>query len=170
MINNSIEYYIEESLKNVGKDNLRVLKNIDSAQDKFILINGKKVLNLSSNDYLGLVNDKRLKDAGIKAYRSYGSGSSSSRLISGNAKIHEELENALAGYFRAGSCLLYNSGYQANLGIIPALMNKNDEIICDKLCHASIIDGVLLSGARFRRFPHFDYNILENILIEYSSI
>ncbi|MDD5773435.1 MAG: pyridoxal phosphate-dependent aminotransferase family protein, partial [bacterium] len=164
MKTNSIKLFINKSLTKIDKDNRRTLKIIGSAQDKYILINGKKTLNLSSNDYLGLANDNRLKDAGIKALREYGTSSSSSRLISGNIKIHEELENALAEYFQTGSCLLFNSGYQANLGVIPALMDKNDEIICDRLCHASIIDGILLSGARFRRFPHFDYDILENIL------
>lgn len=142
----------------------RILKVTSSAQDKFILVNGKKLLNLSSNNYLGLANDSRLKQAGTEALQKYGTSSSASRLISGNIEIHEALENALAEYFQSEACLLYNSGYQANLGIIPTLMSKDDEIICDRLCHASIIDGILLSGARFRRFHHFDYDRLENIL------
>ncbi|MFH1287535.1 MAG: 8-amino-7-oxononanoate synthase [bacterium] len=153
MANNPIETFIENSLKNIEEDSRRTLQN-----------NNKKLLNLSSNNYLGLANDKRLKQAGARALQKYGTSSSASRLIAGNIKIHEDLENALTEYFQSEACLLYNSGYQANLGIIPTLMDKNDEIICDRLCHASIIDGVLLSGAKFRRFPHFDYNILENIL------
>ncbi|MEW6087729.1 MAG: 8-amino-7-oxononanoate synthase [bacterium] len=156
--------FIENSIKNIDVDNLRILRKINSAQEKYLLINGRRMLNLSSNNYLGLANDKRIIKAAVEALQKYGTSSSASRLISGNIKIHEDLENALAEYFQSETCLLYASGYQANLGVIPSLMDKNDEIICDRLCHASIIDGVLLSGARFRRFPHLDYNILENTL------
>lgn len=142
----------------------RSLKLIESESAAWFVAEGRKVLNLCSNNYLGLANDQRLKEAAIEAIKKYGFGSGASRLVCGNMKPHRDLEQRLAKFKKTDACLVYNSGYSANVGIISALVNRGDIVFCDRLNHASIIDGIVLSRAELRRYPHKDTQALEGLL------
>ena len=124
------------------------------------------MLNLSSNDYLGLMSDNSLTEEFINNYNIKESkfSASSSRLLSGNSREYNYTEKLIAASYNRESCLIFNSGYHANIGILPALAQKNDLIIADKLVHASIIDGMQLSKADFLRYNHLDYVHLNNLL------
>jgi len=151
-----------EELKSLGT--YRSLKTMDSPQGREIILDGKMVLNFCSNDYLGLANDGRIKKAAIEAIEEYGFGSGASRLVCGQMSPHEKLEEELAVFKYTEKALVYSSGYMANTGIIPALMDRHSIVIGDKLNHASIIDGAILSRAKFERYPHVDMQALEEIL------
>ena len=141
----------------------RKLKTVGSPQGREIILDGKRVLNFCSNDYLGLADDERVKKAAIEAIAEYGLGSGASRLVCGNMGPHEKLETELALFKNTESALVYSSGYMANTGIIPALMGRQSVVISDKLNHASIIDGIILSRARLVRYPHADMEALGEI-------
>jgi 8-amino-7-oxononanoate synthase len=126
-----------------------------------VVVNGKKAVNFSSNDYLGLVCDPRLQDAAIEAIRRYGTGSSASRLISGTNELVVSLERAVARFKQTEAALVFNSGYQANVSILQAVLQPGDWVFCDKLNHASLMDGCMLSGARWTRYKHLDLKNLE---------
>ncbi|MEW6170904.1 MAG: 8-amino-7-oxononanoate synthase [Candidatus Omnitrophota bacterium] len=159
--------FFEEQLNSLEKKGfLRKIRVRNSAQDKKISIDGKFVLNFSSNDYLGLCSDKRLKEASIKATRLFGTGTGASRLISGTHELHKKLEEKLACFKNTQSALVFNSGYQVNVGIISSLVGKDDLVLLDRLNHASIIDGIILSRAKFIRYPHNDTKALKKILEE----
>lgn len=143
---------------------LRSLREVGSAQGPRIMLDGEEVINLCSNNYLGLANHPLLKEAAIKATRKYGVGASASRLISGTTLLHKELEEKIADFKNTQAALVFNSGYTANLGIISALAGRGDVIFSDKLNHASIVDGCLLSGADLKRYPHSDIQALEDML------
>jgi 8-amino-7-oxononanoate synthase len=132
----------------------RHLREITSAQGPEVEIGGRRLVNFSSNDYLGLANDPRLREAAIAAIKEFGVGCGASRLISGTQLSHVRLEDALAKWKGTEAALCFSSGYAAALGAIPALVTKGDVIILDKLCHASLIEGAKLSGAVLRVFPH----------------
>ncbi len=132
----------------------RHLREISSAQGPEVEIAGRRFINFSSNDYLGLANDPRLRKAAIAAIDEFGVGAGASRLISGTQSPHLRLERALAKWKGTEAALCFSSGYAAALGTIPALVTKNDVVLLDKLCHASLIDGAKLSGAILRVFPH----------------
>jgi len=142
----------------------RTLKTLDSPQGREITFEDKRVLNFCSNDYLGLANDERIKKAALEAITEYGFGSGASRLVCGNMRPHEQLEVDLALFKNTESALVYSSGYMANTGIIPALMDRNSVVLSDKLNHASIIDGIILSRAKLVRYPHRDMHALKDIL------
>src|SRR5256885_4139283 len=132
----------------------RKLREISSAQGPEVQIAGRRLINFSSNDYLGLASDLRLREAAIGAIKEFGVGAGASRLVSGTQSPHLRLENALAEWKETEAALSFSSGYAAALGTVPALVNKDDVILLDKLCHASLIDGAKLSGAIVRIFPH----------------
>ena len=142
----------------------RKLREIGSAQGPEVQIAGRRLINFSSNDYLGLANDSRLREAAIAAIGEFGVGAGASRLVSGTQSPHLRLESALANWKGTEAALCFSSGYAAALGTIPALVAKNDIILLDKLCHASLIDGAKLSGAILRVFPHNHLGKLENHL------
>ena len=142
----------------------RHLSEISSSQGPEIEIAGRRLLNFSSNDYLGLANDSRLREAAIGAINEFGVGAGASRLISGTQSPHLRLERALAEWKGTAAALCFSSGYAAALGSIPALVTKNDVVLLDKLCHASLIDAAKLSGARLRIFPHNNLRKLESHL------
>ncbi|MDD5006279.1 MAG: 8-amino-7-oxononanoate synthase [Candidatus Omnitrophica bacterium] len=142
----------------------RQLKTLESQQDSWFVVDGKRVLNLCSNNYLGLANDKRIKKASISAIKKYGCGSGASRLVCGNMILHKELEEKIAKFKKTESALVFNSGYTANLGIISALVGRGDVVFCDKLNHASIIDAIILSRTELRRYPHKDSFTLEELI------
>jgi 8-amino-7-oxononanoate synthase len=142
----------------------RELRRVDSAQGPRIEINGKSLINFSSNDYLGLANHPALKEAAIRAVEKYGAGAGASRLICGSLAPFHELEEALAAFKGTEAALTFSTGYSTALGTITALMDKDDVIILDKLVHASIVDAAKLSGAKLRVFAHNDLSDLEDKL------
>ena len=141
-----------EALRATSLD--RHLREMSSSQGPEIEIAGRRFLNFSSNDYLGLANDSRLRNAAIDAVNEFGVGAGASRLISGTQSPHLCLERALAKWKGTDAALCFSSGYAAALGTIPALVTKSDVVLLDKLCHASLIDGAKLSAAILRVFPH----------------
>ena len=157
--------FFTEELEALRKRALdRHLREISSAQGPEVVIAGRHFINFSSNDYLGLANDLRLREAAASAIDEFGVGAGASRLISGNQPPHLRLERALAKWKGTEAALCFSSGYAAALGTIPALVTKNDVILLDKLCHASLIDGARLSGAVLRVFPHNQLRKLESLL------
>lgn len=133
---------------------------------RYIERDGRLMLNMSSNDYLGLASNKKLHET---FFQQYGENlpaltSSSSRLLTGNFPIYNDLEQLIANQFQRESCLLFNSGYHANLGILPALTSSKSLILADKLVHASMIDGIRLSQCQFFRYRHQDYDHLQQLL------
>jgi 8-amino-7-oxononanoate synthase len=157
--------FFAEELEALRKRALdRHLREISSAQGPEVVIAGRHFINFSSNDYLGLANDPRLREAAASAIDEFGVGAGASRLISGTQSSHLRLERALAKWKGTEAALCFSSGYAAALGTIPALVTKNDVILLDKLCHASLIDGAKLSGAVLRVFPHNHVGKLESHL------
>ncbi|SKA93411.1 glycine C-acetyltransferase [Caloramator quimbayensis] len=130
------------------------------------IINGKEVINLSSNNYLGLANDPRLVEAAIKATEKYGAGAGAVRTIVGTLDIHEELEEKLAKFKHSEAVIVFQSGFNCNMGTVSALMTKEDAILSDELNHASIIDGCRLSGAKIIRYKHSDMDDLRKTIKE----
>jgi 8-amino-7-oxononanoate synthase len=142
----------------------RKLREIGTAQGPEIEIVGQQLVNFSSNDYLGLANDPRLREAAKAAIDEFGVGAGASRLISGTQSPHVRLEAALATWKGTQAALCFSSGYAAAIGTIPALVGKQDVVLLDKLSHASLIDGARLSGAILRVFPHNHLGKLESHL------
>ena len=139
-------------------------RKLESPQDSEVVVNGKRVIMIGSNNYLGLTNHPRVKEAALKAIEKYGSGCAGSRFLNGNLGIHEELERKLAKFFRKEAALVFATGYQTNLGVIPALVGRNDVVIIDKYDHASILDGCRLSFGQVRKYRHNDIKDLERVL------
>lgn len=137
---------------------------IESDQDTVVQMNGKDVLMLGSNNYLGLTNHPHVKEAAIEALQQYGSGCAGSRFLNGTLRIHIECEQRLAEFMQKESALLFSTGMQANLGAISALVDRNGFVITDALDHASIIDGVRLSYGKMLKFRHNDMADLERVL------
>jgi len=143
---------------------LRILKPVLSYRQGMICRDKAEYIDFSSNDYLGLRDHPRMKEESKKAIDEFGTSSSASRLLSGDLKLHHDLEDRIAAFKNKEAALVFNSGYQANTGIISALYSKKDCIFSDRLNHASIIDGIILSGAQFFRFKHNDPQHLESLL------
>jgi 8-amino-7-oxononanoate synthase len=144
-------------------------RTIQSAQDPEIIMNGRKMIMVGSNNYLGLTNHPKVKEAAIEAIRKYGTGCAGSRFLNGTLDIHVQLEEKLAGFMRKDSALIFSTGFQVNLGVISALVGKDDIVIIDKMDHASIIDGCRLSFGEVRKFRHNDMADLERVLREYED-
>jgi 8-amino-7-oxononanoate synthase len=142
----------------------RALKICEFSEGPWISWKGKKLLNLGSNDYLGMSQHPEVIKAFVRGIEMWGTGSGASRLVSGTKSAHHDLEVALAAFSAQEASLVFPSGYMANLGLISALAKKNDWVILDKLDHASLVDGAKLSGAVLRVFPHLDYDALERLL------
>ncbi len=142
----------------------RKLPVLETANQAEVILNGKSVINLSSNNYLGFANHPRLKAASIEAVEKYGVGSGAVRTIIGNMDIHEELESVLAKFKKEEAAFVYQSGFNCNAGTIQAVAEKGDIIISDELNHASIIDGSRLSRADKAIYRHSDMNHLEEVL------
>ena len=162
----NLEYLINQ-VEELKKDGVyRILPVNFGPCDNVIELNGKDVVNLSSNNYLGLANHKRVKKAAIAAVKKYGAGTGSVRTIVGNMDLLENLENLLAEFKREEAVTCFQSGLNCNIGAIQAIVNKGDLIISDELNHASIIDGVRLSRADKAVYKHSDMDDLEKILKE----
>ncbi len=129
-----------------------------------IRVGGRVLLNLSSNDYLGFSQDPRLIAASREAAARWGVGAGASRLVVGHLALHEEVEAQVAAFKGTEAAVIFSTGYMANLGVISALAGPGDTVFCDKLNHASIYDGIKLSGATLARYPHRDLNRLEALL------
>ena len=145
----------------------RSIKNINEKISKYIIVDDKKMLNLSSNDYLNLSCDKDLTYEFIDRYKNSSEfifSSASARLLTGSSKAYNRLEKRAAELFNKENALLFNTGYQCNQGVVSTLLAKGDCIISDKLNHASIVSGLKLSSAEHIRFKHLDYDNLEAIL------
>lgn len=156
---------IEKLLEERKKDNLlRVLRPASLRKGGKIYLNANEYLDFSSNDYLGLSGHPRLKETSQRAIQQLGVSASASRLLSGDLEICHKLEERVAILKSKEAALVFNSGYQANVGIISSICKKGDVVFSDKLNHASIIDGIILSGARLFRFLHNDLNHLEVLL------
>lgn len=144
----------------------RDIKNITAKDEKYIYFGKKKLINLSSNNYLGFADNERITEEFLNyAGSKYPFGSASSRLLTGTLPINKETELLLSQLFNKDAALLFNSGYHANVGITSSIASKGDAIFSDKLNHASIIDGMRLSEGKFFRYPHNNIQALEKLLI-----
>lgn len=144
---------------------LRSMRRIDGMQGPVVRMDGREVVLMCSNDYLGLAGHAELIEAAIEAVRGCGVGSGASRLIAGNMTIHEQLEHAIAEFKETDAALVFNSGYHANIGIISAIADGDTAVLSDSLNHASIIDGVRLARARVFVYRHRDVNMIEDMLV-----
>jgi glycine C-acetyltransferase len=140
---------------------LRVLESASAAESRF---DGKEVINLASNNYLGLTTHPKLLEAAIAAVKRYGAGSGAVRTISGTMSLHLELEERIAAFKNVEACVVFQSGFAANAGTVSAILGPDDHIVSDELNHASIIDGCRLSRAKIHVFPHKDVAAAESVL------
>jgi glycine C-acetyltransferase len=145
---------------------LRILQSESAAESRF---DGKQVINLASNNYLGLTTHPKLRAAAIAATEKFGVGSGAVRTISGTMSIHMELEERIAAFKHSEACVVFQSGFAANAGTVSALLTPEDHIVSDELNHASIIDGCRLSRAKIHVFPHKDVAAAEKILSDLDS-
>lgn len=164
---NAIDQMQQELQVLKERSNLRALPAL-THEGRDVIAGGRRMLNLSSNDYLGLASDRKLREEFLQGLTadSFLPTSSSSRLLTGNFTIYEELEQTLARLFGTEAALVFNSGYHANTGILPAVSDAQTLILADKLVHASLIDGIRLSAARCIRYRHNDMKQLERLLTE----
>ena len=159
--------FLGDELEALRERNLyRPLREMSSAQGPIVSIDGQRVISLSSNDYLGLTHHPRLREAALNAVRDFGVGSGAVRTIAGTMSMHQELEAELAAFKGTEAVLTFQSGFTANTGVIPTITGETDLIVSDALNHASIIDGMRLSKAPRKVFPHADVDALREILRE----
>ncbi|MGC3974736.1 MAG: 8-amino-7-oxononanoate synthase [Nitrospira sp.] len=155
----------EKHLKKLDEQHLlRRLRTIASATGPTVTLDGREIILLSSNNYLGLATHPTVVDAAIEATRRYGAGSGAARLVCGTLTPHETLESSLARFKGTAAALTFAAGYLVNISVIPVLIGKDGLIFADRLCHASLIDGCRLSGATFRVYHHRDMSHLEQLL------
>ena len=156
---------ISNELKKIKESGLyRELNILEGAQGPHVKIKGRTYISFCSNNYLGLANHPEVVKAVEDAVGKYGWGAGASRLVSGNTELHQALEDEISKFKRKEAAIVFPTGYMANIGTICSLVSSGDLVICDRLNHASIIDGCRLSGATFRVYPHRDVAKLENIL------
>ncbi|MGN4424500.1 8-amino-7-oxononanoate synthase [Bacillus cereus group sp. MYBK30-1] len=142
----------------------RNLHVTEQAEETWLIRDKKRMLNLASNNYLGLAGDERLKEAAIVCTKKYGTGATASRLVVGNYPLYDEVERSICNWKGTERSLIVNSGYTANVGAIASLVGRHDIVFSDKLNHASIVDGIILSGAEHKRYRHNDLDHLEKLL------
>jgi 8-amino-7-oxononanoate synthase len=145
-------------------DQLRSRRLVSSPQDASMIIDGERVMSFASNDYLGLANHPRVVEAAMRALKRYGLGAGASHMVTGHMQPHHDLEIRLADFVGLEKALLFSSGYAANLGILTSLAGRGDMIFADKLNHACLNDGAILSRADFKRYPHNDIKKLGAML------
>src|SRR5918995_5814083 len=153
-----------EALKQQGL--YRPLRILESEQTSHATFDHKSVVNLSSNNYLGLTTHPKLREAALEAVRRLGAGSGSVRTIAGTMEIHMELERKLAAFKHTEAAVVFQSGFTANAGTVSSILGREDVIVSDELNHASIIDGARLSRATIKVFPHRDVDAARTILEE----
>ena len=157
-----------EALERRGRR--RRMRRVDLGEDGRWVVDGRPVIHLSSNDYLGLARHPAVLEAAEAALRRWGASASSARLIAGNLEPHRELEEALAAFEGTEAALLYSTGYMANVGVISAIVGPGDAVYSDELNHASLIDGCRQAGATLRTYPHADAGALEAMLAEDEEV
>ena len=161
----SFQEKLADELAEIDSADLRrTVREVASAQGARVELEGREVLNFSSNDYLGLANHPALKEVAVEVIKKFGAGAGAARLISGSQSPHHELERALAAFKGTEAALAFSSGYAAALGTIPALVGQGDVVVLDKLVHASLVDAAKLSGAKLRVCKHNDLADLARIL------
>src|SRR3972149_11113343 len=165
-VTNKLNFIVEEldKLKELGL--LINIRTVESPQGAWITVDGKKVLNLCSNNYLGFANNPQVKSSAQKAIETYGVGPAAVRTIAGTTTLHKELERKLALFKGAESTLTFQSGFCANLAVIPAIVGEGDVVFSDELNHASIIDGCRLSKAKIVRYGHCNPKDLQSKISE----
>jgi 8-amino-7-oxononanoate synthase len=169
-IRNDMHVSLQNELEDIrSRGLLRGTRLISGRQSAHVRCDGRDVLLLCSNNYLGLADHPALSAAAATAIELYGTSSGASRLVSGTMELHERLEGAIALFKKSPAALLFNSGHAANTGIIPALVGRGDVVFSDRLNHASIIDGILLSGARMIRYPHNDFRKLDGLMKKHAT-
>jgi 8-amino-7-oxononanoate synthase len=156
------EYELAESLRRAGL--YYYFRSIESPQDPVVTIDGRRVVMLGSNNYLGLANHPEVKDAAIRAVERYGTGCAGSRLLNGTLDLHVELEDRLASFMQREAALTFATGFQVNLGVLSCLLGRQDVVFLDSLDHACIIDGARLGFAKMVKFKHNDMEDLERKL------
>ena len=161
---NKLDFIAKELQEREKNNKLRQLKAICPQDGVTIVKNGKSLINFSSNDYLGLSKHPSLMLASQNYTKQYGTGSTASRLVTGTYDIHEKLEQKLAKVCGKEAALLFNTGFQANTTIIPSLVDQKSLVLCDRLVHNSILQGIFLSKARWKRYQHNDLSHLERLL------
>ena len=161
---NKLDFIAKELQEREKNNNIRQLKAICPQDGVTIVKNGKSLINFSSNDYLGLSKHPSLMLASQNYTKQYGTGSTASRLVTGTYDIHEKLEQKLAKVCGKEAALLFNTGFQANTTIIPSLVDQKSLVLCDRLVHNSILQGIFLSKARWKRYQHNDLSHLERLL------
>lgn len=162
---NTFDSELAKDLDTLRQEGLyRELRRIDSPQSPNVRVDGRTLLNFSSNDYLGLANHPALKEAAASAVEDFGAGAGASRLICGSLAPHHELEETLAAFKGTQAALSFATGYAAAAGVITALLDREDVIVIDRLVHACVVDAARLCGAKLRVFAHNDLNALEEIL------
>jgi glycine C-acetyltransferase len=169
-VNTSFESWLNAQIGDLKAQNLyKVPKILNSPAGGRVTMNGKEVVNLSSNNYLGLANHPKVRQAALDAIERWGVGAGAVRWIGGTMEVHQELEERLAKFKKTEAVLVFTGGFTANAGAIPAILTDKDVVISDELNHASIIDGVRLSTAKYKKsegyvYPHKDMEALESIL------
>lgn len=159
--------FLKEELNRLKAEGRYVnIRALNTPQGAWVEIGGKRVLNLCSNNYLGLANDERLKKAAEEAIDRYGVGAGAVRTIAGTMELHEEFERRIAEFKKCKSAILFQSGFNANLGSISALADEGDAIVSEELNHASLIDGCRLSKAKRYVYKHLDMQSLESTIKE----
>ncbi|NTP61945.1 glycine C-acetyltransferase [Enterococcus faecium] len=162
MSSKELTMYLEKELDQLKEKGLyNTIDILESENGACIIVDGKKMINLASNNYLGFANREELKKACIEATETYGVGSGAVRTINGSLKIHQQLEEKIAEFKGTEAAIAFQSGFNCNMGAISAVMTKEDAILSDELNHASIIDGCRLSGAKIIRIKHQDMKDLE---------
>ncbi len=157
--------FVDAELAGLHEQNLyNNIRTLEGEQGAWVVIAGRRMLNLCSNNYLGLAANTRLKEAAKQAIDDFGVGPGAVRSIAGTMSIHTQLERELARFKKAEATLVFQSGFNANLGVIPVLVGRDDVIYSDELNHASIIDGCRLSRAEIKAHPHLDMKALEELL------
>src|SRR2546427_7444675 len=166
---NPLQYVTEELKELRGKGVAPRLRVLEGEQKPVCIFDGKEVINLASNNYLGLTTHKALRKAALDAVKRYGVGAGAVRTIAGTMKIHIELEEQIASFKNVEACVVFQSGFTANAGTVSAVLGKDDLIVSDELNHASIIDGARLSKATIKVFKHKEVNHCERILQENAN-
>jgi glycine C-acetyltransferase len=169
-LNENFLDFVDQELQKLKEEGLfNQIRTLEGPQGAWVKISGQELLNFSSNNYLGLANHAETIKAAKKALDLYGIGPGAVRSIAGTMKLHEELEEKLASFKKIEAVLTFQSGYNANLAVIPAIVGKGDTIYSDELNHASIIDGCRLSHAQIKVYQHCDMDSLEKVLKEKAS-
>ena len=163
---NPLSYLTDQLNELKQKGTYFKLRVLDDEQAAVCTFDGKKVINLASNNYLGLTTHPKLREAALEATKKYGVGSGAVRTIAGTMKIHMELEERIARFKNVEACVVFQSGFTANAGTVSALLGKEDFIVSDELNHASIIDGARPSRAKIKVFRHKDAAHAEELLHE----